>query len=212
MKIIEPSFKIETALNGVDALKHVERCGRVCYKSEHNITEDSYKRFIKNIIDRGHESVLEHFSFTITFVCDRAISHEFVRHRPSGYSQESTRYCNYTMEKFGKEITVIRPYFFNDKPLLFDIWENACMNAEVGYFELLKNGATAQEARTVLPHSTKTTLVMTTNLREWRHVFKLRTSPAAHPQMREIMIPALKAVKEMFPIVFDDIEVEDYDS
>lgn len=211
MRIIKPSFEISAPMEGVNALKHIEKCGRVCYRSEHKITEDSYKTFLKSIIDRGHESVLEHFSFTITFVCDRGISHEFVRHRHTGYSQESTRYCNYSMDKFDNEITVIRPFFFEKKPLLFDIWENTCMMAEMAYFDLLKNGATPQEARDILPHSVKTTLVMTTNLREWRQIFKLRTSPAAHPQMREIMIPALKAAKEIFPIVFDDIEVEDYD-
>lgn len=210
MKIIEPSFKIESALDGVSALKHIERCGRVCYKSEHNLTDDSYKKFIKSVIDRGHGSVLEHYSFTIRFICDRGVSHEMIRHRHSAYSQESTRYCNYTMEKFGNEITVIRPYFFGNNTLLFDIWESTCLVAEKGYFDLLKNGATAQEARSVLNNSTKTELVVTTTFREWREIFKLRTSPAAHPQMREVMIPTLKAAQEMFPIVFDDIEVKDY--
>ena len=212
MKIIEPSFEIQSALDGISALKHVERCGRVCYKSEHRLTDDSYKAFIKSVIDRGHGSVLEHYSFTIRFICDRGVSHEMVRHRHSAYSQESTRYCNYTMDKFGNEITVIRPCFFGNNSLLFYIWENACMCAEASYFELLKHGATPQEARSVLPNSTKTELVVTTTFREWRDIFKLRTSPAAHPQMREIMIPALNAVKEIFPIVFDDIEVKDYDS
>lgn len=209
MKIVEPSFEIQSPLDGVQALKHIERCGRVCYKSEHKITNDSYLKFIKNIIDRGHGSVLEHYSFTIKFICDRGVSHEMVRHRHTGYSQESTRYCNYTIEQFGNEITVIRPYFFKNNSLLFDIWESTCMMAETGYFDLLNNGATAQEARTVLTNSTKTELVVTTTFREWREIFKLRTSPAAHPQMREIMIPALRAVQKMFPIVFDDIEVKD---
>lgn len=212
MKIIEPSFEIQSALDGVSALKHVERCGRVCYKSEHKLSDNSYQLFIKSIIDRGHTSVLEHYSFTIRFICDRGVSHEMVRHRHTGYSQESTRYCNYTMEKFGKEITVIRPYFFKNNALLFDIWENACMVDERAYFDLLKYGATPQEARTVLPNSTKTELVVTTTFREWRDIFELRTSPAAHPQMREIMIPALRAAQKMFPIVFDDIEVKDYES
>jgi thymidylate synthase (FAD) len=210
MKIIEPSFKIESALDGVSALKHIELCGRVCYKSEHKLTEDSYKTFVKFLIDNGHTSVLEHYSFTIRFICDRGVSHEMVRHRHTGYSQESTRYCNYTMDKFGNEITVIRPYFFKNNSLRFDLWEDACRMSEVAYFALLNDGATPQEARSVLPNSTKTELVVTTTFREWRDIFKLRTSPAAHPQMREIMIPALKAAQEMFPIVFDDIEVKDY--
>lgn len=183
-------------------------CGN-CYKSEDKITDDSAEKFVENIIKRGHESVLEHCSFTVRFICDRGISHELVRHRIASFSQESTRYCSYDKEKFGNEITVIHPCFFDTHTLdgikREQIWRTACENAEKAYFEMLANGATPQEARSVLPNSLKTEVVMTANLREWRHFFKLRCSKAAHPQMREVATKLLEKCKEQIPIIFDDI-------
>ncbi len=111
MKIISPSFEILTPLDGKTILKHIELCGRVCYKSEDKITDTSAAAFVAGIIKRGHEAVLEHFNITIKFICDRGVSHELVRHRLASYCQESTRYCNYSKEGFGGEITVIRPAF-----------------------------------------------------------------------------------------------------
>lgn len=211
MKIIKPSVEILTFLDGEAILKKIEQCGRVAYKSEDKITEDSAKKFVANLIKRGHESVLEHYSFTLKFVCDRGVSHELCRHRIASFTQESTRYCAYNKDRFGNQITVIEPCYLNkygENNLSYQIWENACKNAENRYFELLELGCSPQEARAVLPNSLKTEVIMTANLREWRHFFKLRCDKAAHPQMREISIMALKLIKSKIPIVLDDIQID----
>jgi thymidylate synthase, flavin-dependent len=204
MRIVKPSFHIEE-VDGMELLKKIEKAGRTCYKSEDRITDDSALTFVKTICKSGHESVLEHEKVTVRIVCDRGVSHEIVRHRIAAYSQESTRYCNYSNSKFGNEITVIEPFFFKDNPERYELWKTAMEQAEATYFSLLKTGASPQEARSVLPNSLKTEIVVTYNLREWKHFFKLRTSAAAHPQMREIARPLLKAFQAYIPVVFDDI-------
>ena len=204
MKIIKPSYEIIDTLDATEILKKIELCGRVCYKSEDKITENSAREFVKQIIKLGHESVLEHFSFSVRFITDRGISHEIVRHRIASYSQESTRYCNYSNDKFDNEITVVEPFqLTSQKPN----WLKACKISEEQYFELLKTES-AQTARSVLPTSLKTELIMTANLREWRHFFKLRTAKATHPDMRGLTIPLLKELKQLIPVVFDDIYEE----
>lgn len=194
-----------TPIDGATILKRLEQCGRVCYKSEDKITEGSAEKFVAGIIKRGHEAVLEHCSFTVKFICDRGVSHEIVRHRMASYCQESTRYCNYGKGKFGEEITVIEPCFWPEGSDLYWAWKNACLISEQCYFSLLKSGATPQEARSVLPNSLKTEVVMTANIREWRHFLKLRCSPAAHPQMREVALILLDKVHALIPVCFDDI-------
>ena len=205
MKIIKPSVEILDDLNPEEILKKLELCGRVCYKSEDKITDKSAVKFISNIIKRGHESVLEHVSFSVRFICDRGVSHEIVRHRIASYSQESTRYCNYSKGQFNGEITVIEPCFLVPGTEGYDMWYKACQMAEQYYFSMLDWGCSPQEARAVLPNSLKTELVMTANIREWRHFLKLRTSPAAHPQMREVANLLLKELKKV-PVLFDDIK------
>ncbi len=205
MKIIKPSARIVSSVDGDTILKRIEEYGRVCYKSEDRITEDSARRFVENLIKRGHESVLEHISVTVKFVCDRGVSHEIVRHRLASYSQESTRYCNYSKGDFNGEITVIEPCFLVPGTAGYDMWYKACQMAEQYYFSMLDWGCAPEEARAVLPNSLKTELIMTANLREWRHFFKLRTSKAAHPQMRELAVLLLDEFKEKIPVVFDDI-------
>lgn len=216
MKIIKAGFHVLTPVNGAEVLKSIEQSGRVCYKSEDKITEGSAEEFVAGIIKRGHEAVLEHQSITVKFICDRGVSHEIVRHRLAAYCQESTRYCNYGNGRFGEEITVIAPCFFNggsdQDNENFLKWEAAMQDAEAWYMELIQNGATPQEARSVLPNSLKTEVVMTANLREWRHFFKLRTAPAAHPQMREVAIPLLREFQKLVPVVFDDIQVKEVNS
>lgn len=207
MKIIKPSVEFVTPIDGKAVLEHIEECGRVCYKSEDRITEGSAEAFVKNLIKRGHEAVLEHYSFTVKFICDRGVSHELVRHRLASYCQESTRYCNYSNGKFGGEITVIEPCYLEPDTGVYRLWWYLCKEAEITYFDFLEHNCTPQEARAVLPNSLKTEVVMTANLREWRHFLKLRTAKAAHPQMRELAIPLLEMVKKAIPIVFDDIEV-----
>ena len=151
-----------------------------------------------------HESVIEHSSLTVKFVCDRGVTHELVRHRLAAYSQESARYCNYAQEKFGREITVIKPFFFVDSPQAYMAWKQGCEQAEKAYFELIEMGRTPQEARSVLPNSLKTEIVMTANWREWRHIFALRCSDKAHPQIREIMIPLRKHMATVLPEIFSE--------
>lgn len=208
MKIIKPSVKFLTPIDGKAILEHIEECGRVCYKSEDRITEGSAEVFVKDLLKRGHEAVLEHYYFTVKFICDRGVSHEIVRHRMASYCQESTRYCNYANGKFGGEITAIEPCYLEPNTGEYNLWETQCKAAELIYFDLLEHNCTPQEARAVLPNSLKTEVVMTANLREWRHFLKLRTAKAAHPQMRELAIPLLEMVKKAIPVVFDDIEAE----
>lgn len=182
----------------MDLLQDIERIGRVCYKSEHRITSSSAAPFVRNIITRGHESVLEHISITVRFVTDRAIANELVRHRIAAYSQESTRYCNYK-----DKIEFIYPKNVSDKQL--QLIMEACACAATTYRALIADGATPEVARDVLPLCTKTELIATYNLREWRHILRLRTDKAAHPKMRELMQTLLQFFQGLVPIIFDDI-------
>ena len=206
--IIKPWAHIEDEFDGNEMLKRIERAGRTCYKSEDKITDESAPAFVKKIMAMGHESVLEHEKVTVRVVCDRGVTHEIVRHRLCAFSQESTRYCDY--HKNG-EIQVIAPLFWvnkGEKDEEWLTWLDAMKYAEDHYNKLRDMGASPQEARSVLPNSLKTEIVVTADLREWRHIFNLRTSKKAHPQMREIMIPLLAEFKQRIPVVFDDIIAE----
>lgn len=215
MKVINASYEIINPYEsiGVDIkdyflcqLKNIEQIGRTCYKSENNIDIDSYKRFIGNLIKNGHEAMIEHSQLSVRFIIDRGISHEIVRHRLASFAQESTRYCNYSNDKFGNELTFIHPKYIEDEYSRTH-WYTAMKSAEISYFYMLKQGTKPQMARDVLPTSVKTELVMTANFREWRNFFKLRCDKAAHPQIREITIPLLQELKIIIPVIFDDIEV-----
>lgn len=203
-----PAYFIEAPLDSDDILKTIERIGRVCYKSEDKITHDSSKPFVKNLIADGHESVLEHVSFTVRFIVDRGVSHEIVRHRLASYSQESTRYCNYSDEKFENGVTFIIPSQMFTTSISVTLWQRSCELAEKAYFALLKLGEAPQTARAVLPTCVKTEIVMTANLREWRHFLKLRTAANAHPDMRAVTVPLLRELQSKIEIVFDDIGLE----
>ena len=210
MKIIEPSYEIISMPHKSVALRDIERAGRTAYKSEDKITEDSAEKFVKMILKRGHDSVLEHCSASVRIICDRGVSHEIVRHRIGvAYTQESTRFCNYSKDKFGNDCTFIRPHFWDESTdanaMKQFIWREAMAEAEAAYLSLLKRGATAQEARSVLPNSLKTEIVCTYTFRAWRHFFSLRTPLSAHPQMRQITIPMLKEFRERIPVAFDDV-------
>lgn len=208
MRIIKPSVELLDQLDGKEMLKKIEKIGRVCYKSEDRITEDSAEKFIKNILKSGHESVIEHEKISVRIICDRGVTHEIVRHRIASYSQESTRYCNYSNEKFGKELTLIQPLFWNEDSEEYKVWLDSMQVIENNYNKLMELGAEPQQARSILPNSLKTEIVVTMNLREWRHFFKLRTSKRAHPQMREVACMILDLFKEQVPVIFDDIEYE----
>lgn len=205
MKIIEPYFEIMDELDGRKMLQKIEKIGRVCYKSEDLITEDSAEKFVGNILKRGHESVIEHEKISVKMVCDRGVTHEIVRHRVASYSQESTRYCNYQKDKFGNELTFIKPVFWSEDSEEYAVWKNMMQQCEDQYMKLIDLGASPQEARSILPNSLKTEIVVTMNLREWRHFFRLRTAGAAHPQMREIACMVLEEFHRQIPVVFDEL-------
>lgn len=205
MRIIEPSFEFLGAVSPDDILQRIELAGRVCYKSEDRISEGSACQFVRKLIASGHESVIEHSSISVRIICDRGVSHELVRHRIASYSQESTRYCNYHSGKFSSEITVIKPCFWSEDSPLYRQWEEAMKSAEQAYMALIAAGAQPQEARSVLPNSLKTEIIVTMNLREWRHFFSLRTAIAAHPQMREIASKILLEFVQLLPDVFGDL-------
>ena len=206
MRIINSEAHIINSMGtDIEVLKNIEYAGRTCYKSENKITEDSAKIFVKMLLNRGHESPLEHSAITVKFICDRGISHEIVRHRLASYCQESTRYCNYSKDGFNNEITVIAPSELQPNTIEYDIWEKTCEATEAAYFRLLELGCTPQNARSVLPNSLKTELIMTANVREWRKFFELRTSVAAHPDMRKIARNLQEEFREHFPILFDTL-------
>lgn len=212
MRVINAGYEIISELNGEEILKHIERCARVCYKSEDRITDGSAEKMVAALIRSGHEAMLEHYSFTVKFICDRGISHELVRHRIASFAQESSRYCCYAKDKFGKELTFINPCFWEPDSDNYARWFHEVDEAEKTYLAMIESGATPEQARDILPTSIKTEIVMTANLREWRHFFKLRAEGVTgkpHPQMLEITIPLLKEIKQKIPVVFDDIMSED---
>lgn len=209
MRIVEPKVEIITPINGEDILRHIEKVGRVCYKSESSITDESADKFVAGIVKRGHEAVIEHFNITVKFTTDRGISHEIVRHRIASYAQESTRYCNYSKDKFSKEISVVKPVDLDCMEDAYLEWYEGCIEAEKAYFKMLDKGCKPQVARSVLPTCTKTEIMVTMNLREWRHFIKLRSSKAAHPDIRILAIDLLRQFKRSIPVIFDDIKVEE---
>lgn len=308
MHIIQPSFHILDELDQQDLMTRIECCGRICYKSEHRIEEDSAQPFVRKIIDSGHHSVLEmavltlqvhcpdpadivsfflcqpkylqidrikpdqllitgsirafreiaalhpenaliqamisflaalqpdffaailsgaqtseyirithlppsalhqfdpplqakHSYLAVRFVVNRAVTHELVRHRPCAFLQESQRYCRYSSDRFGNEVTFIRPLFFEQNGIEFATWKKAMEQAEQSYLQLLQTSS-PQAARTVLPNSCKTEIIVYTNLQEWRHILKLRATSAADPSMQEVMIPLQKELQSRFPHIF----------
>ena len=229
MRIVEPQAIIEHMPPPDTVMQIIEAAGRTCYKSEDKMTGDSSDSFIRKIVASGHESVIEHGQATVRFIVDRGVSHELVRHRLAAYSQESTRYANYSKDRFGGHVTFVKPSFFpalrpgeyedlqkfitaHSKEVIGEdvlsrayLWAQAIKGAESSYFAMLEEGTSPQEARNILPHSLKTEVVMTANFREWRHVFKLRTARAAHPQIREVMLPLLRDFQKRLPALFEDI-------
>lgn len=220
MILVRPSIEILDCIDGDKVLMSIERAGRTCYKSDGRtpVCPEGARRFVAMLLRRGHESVIEHEKVSVKIVCDRGVSHEIVRHRIASYSQESTRYCDYAG---GRHVTfVIPPWVMIDpgeygivEPGMFlpvansmdQCWFLAMANAEAFYRGLRSLGWRPEQARAVLPNSLKTEIVMTANLREWRHFFRVRTAPAAHPQMREVARELLDSFRLLIPVVFDDI-------
>ena len=203
MKIVNQSAEFLSLCSQEEALRVIERAGRVCYNSEGNIKDGSAEKLVRKLLESGHESVIEHYNVTMKFTTDRGVSHELVRHRLASYSQVSTRYCNYAKDKFGGEISVIKPDF--EDQISECVWRSAVIQAENAYMALIRDGVKPELARSVLPTCLATEIVVTANLREWRHIIKLRTSERAHPQIRELMTMALLLFKARLPVFFEDI-------
>ncbi len=215
MKLVKPSANIIMSTKDMETF--IERAGRVCYKSEGKITDSSFRGFIAGRVAQGHESIIEHGNATVRFIVDRGVSHELVRHRLASFSQESTRYCDYNKGV----VEFVIPPWTNILSGEYDVpddlertainpsheeqyWFDSMLNAERSYKVLRQHGWTPQQARSVLPNSLKTEVIMTANMREWRHVFKMRTSMAAHEQMREVMDKLLGDMKRAWPSLFID--------
>lgn len=206
MIIVNQKAEIIDEIDESRIMKKLEAIGRVCYRSENQIKEGSDSKFIANIIKSGHESVIEHESITVRFITTRAIANQLVRHRLASFSQESTRYCNYTKDKFENSITCINPQLSKQQE---DIWALGQLLAEEKYFHLINLGAKPEEARGVLTLDLKTELIMTANLREWRHIIKQRTSKAADPQIRKLVGDLAEQLIEKLPVIFSDLKQEE---
>ncbi len=201
MKIVKPS--VELLWITKDPEQQIEVAGRNCYKSEDKITKESAGKFVGMLRKSGHHAMIEHAVASFRIITDRGITHEIVRHRLASYAQESTRYCNYTKDKFGNECSFIQPPDMNF--VQTTDWRYACENAEHSYFKMLENGCTPQIARSVLPNCLKTEIIMMANLREWRHFIKLRGSQAAHPQIRPVAYGVWSILMIHAPNVFEDL-------
>ena len=207
MKIVEQSVELVLyeGINGYDIIEHLEKVGRTCYKSEEKIKEGSADKFIRGIVKSGHGSVIEHASLTVKFITSRDVTHQVVRHRVASMAQESQRYCNYSLGKFGEEVVFVRPVYLLEGTNAYSTWEKSCGIAESAYFMLIDEGCTAEEARSVLPNCAKTELMMTANLREWRHFFEVRCDHHAQLPIRLLAIDLLKQMTNLIPVVFDDL-------
>lgn len=232
MKIIKPSYEIENEPDWEALLISLEKTIRTCYKSEEKMDVGTADKLIRSVILRGHESTLEHASMSVRFICDRGVSHELVRHRHCSFSQESTRYVDYSPDgKTNGEMQFILPNWISDSwegtynsvsetgdLSLADpralIWFESCLFAQRDYDSLVGAGWKPEQARSVLPNSLKTEIVVTTNMRDWRHIFSLRCDKTAHPQMRELMVPLYCEVLSKCPTLFDSVQFkpdpEDY--
>lgn len=207
VKIIEPSVEIMSEINGDKILKHLELCARNCYKSEGNITEDtsSAVKMINKLIELDHTAMLEHYNITVRLICDIGVYKDLTRHRHASFAIESTRYCNYSKGKFGNELSVIKPCNMDENSGLYHTWLNTMKVIEQQYMQMAELGALPDQLRMILPHSTSASVVMTANIREWRHIFKLRCAKQAHPSVRQSMLMLLNEFHNQIPVLFDDI-------
>jgi thymidylate synthase (FAD) len=205
MKIIESSAHIDQEVDGKAVLQAIEKAGRTSYKSEDLITDESAPKFVQRLITMGHESVLEHQSVTVRIICDRGQQQAITRQRLSSFTTESTRFINYSRGKFDSEITVIRPTAIVPGTYEDEVWTKCVKQAEDTYMTLVDLGLHAEMARSVLPMCTKSEMAITCNLRQWRYIFKLRTTPHNHPDMLAIMKPLLEEFKRTIPVIFDDL-------
>ena len=195
MRIIKPSVSIESNISYNEALRIVENATRVCYKSEDKIKEGSAEKLIKGVIKAKHFGCIEHVSLTVKFICDRACSHQLVRHRLMSFNQKSQRYCK------EDNLEVIKPEGLKNT----SIWLESCRQAENAYAELIRRGEKPEVARGVLPNSTATEIYATANLREWRHFFELRCHRTAQRDIRSLALSLLCQMFEQYPVFFEDM-------
>ena len=208
MEVVKPWIKYEK-FDGKKIMKNLERACRTCYRSEGLITEDSYKTLLKNCISRGHESILEHEKITIRMQCDIGVYKDLTRHRTGvSFSIESTRYCNYSKDKFTNNIKLIEPLYSDEKEK-YSIWKTCMQNIENSYMEMAKLEVPVDELRMLLPHSTASEVTMTANIREWKHILTLRCSKFAHPSIRQVLIPFLLLLKKEMPEIFDSVPYDE---
>jgi len=208
MKLIEPKIEIEN-VDYKKIMKNLERACRTCYRSEEKISEESYKTLLKNCITRGHESILEHEKITVRLTCDIGVYKDLTRHRHASFSIESTRYCNYGKDKFDNEIKFIKPVNLNEGTEAYNEWYKICNFIEEAYIKMSKIGATPDQMRMILPHSTAAEVTMTANIREWKHILSLRCTKHTHPAVEQVMIPILLHFKKNMPEIFDAVEYDE---
>lgn len=210
MKIVNPWIEVEK-IDGIKIMKKLEKACRTCYRSEGSITEDSYKNLLKNCINRGHESVLEHEKVTIRMYCDIGVYKDLTRHRFGSFSIESTRYCSYDKDKYGNEIKCINPSYIKDTKI-YEEWKKSMEEMEKHYMKMKEFSATTDMCRLILPHSAAAEVTMTADIREWKHILELRTSNKSHPAIRQLLIPLLKYFKKEMPEIFDGVDYDkDFD-
>lgn len=229
MQWVKPEASLFIPGESVEEFKHrlyaqIEHAARTCYKSEGMICEGSAEKMIRKLIQNQHFAMLEHASLTVDLTVDRGITHELVRHRLAAFAQESTRYCNYSYQKFGNHITyvhiiggmakdpVVSQLPEDAQEQIVEEWLDACVDAERHYMRMLELGASPQIARSVLNNSTKSSIVITANVREWRHILSLRalgTTGKPHPQMIEVMEVLLRYLGTTLPELFGDM-LDDY--
>lgn len=225
MKIVQPYAKMLSPVDperqfdikdGVYMLRRIEYYARVSHRSEDKVTWDSYDKFLRSVVlNHGDMSVIEHEKVTVEALVDRGITHEWVRHRVGSYTQESTRFVNYN--KPGQQAQFIRPLTLpnpetitagTDEMFIDDAWDAAIQQSEDSYKVLIDRGVAPQIARSVFPNALASKIIITYNLRSWRHFFIMRTSKEAHPQMKQVTIPLLMDFKQTIPILFEDIQPE----
>lgn len=205
MKVIKPYIEIEN-YNGTKIMKNIEKACRTCYRSEDKISDESYKTLLKNCISRGHESVLEHEKITIKMICDIGVYKDLTRHRIASFSIESTRYCNYSKDKFDNEVRFIQPCNIDIGTIEYAYWLNVMQVISNTYNEMSRVGCTPDQMRMILPHSTAAEVTMTANIREWKHILELRANSHTHSAVQQLMIPLLLKFKEDMPEIFGDIK------
>lgn len=209
VRIIEPSVEIISEIDGSKILKHIELCARNCYKSEGLITEDdtSARKMIQKLLELDHTAMIEHYNITFRLICDVGVYKDLTRHRHCSYAIESTRYCNYSKDKYDNNIKIIRPVNMENKEgnPIYEEWYQAMVDMEKHYMKMAELGCKPDQLRMLLPHSTAASVICTCNMRELRHIFNLRCAKAAHPSVRQVILMLLEEVHNKIPVLFDDI-------